>query len=136
MWTKLLRAHAVVAQQLGSRLLAAYGLTINDYETLAALSRAPRRRMRRTDLARHLLLTPSGVTRLLARLTGAGLVARTSSNVDLRVAYAQLTEAGAAKLEAASGGHADAIQDLLQNHLSASELTELGDLLDKLADAS
>jgi DNA-binding MarR family transcriptional regulator len=92
--------------------------------------------MRRTDLARHLLLTPSGVTRLLARLTGAGLVERTSSDVDLRVAYAQLTEAGAAKLEAASGGHADAIQDLLQNHLSASELAELGDLLDTLADAS
>jgi DNA-binding MarR family transcriptional regulator len=135
-WTRLLHTHAAVTQQLGTQLLTAQGLSINDYETLAALSRAPGQRMRRIDLARRLLLTPSGVTRLLDGLTNSGFVERTSSDADLRVAYAQLTGAGAAKLEAASGEHVDAIHKLLENHLSAAELTQLADLLGKLASAA
>jgi DNA-binding MarR family transcriptional regulator len=131
-WTRLLQAHAALTQQLGSQLLAAQGLSLNDYETLAALSRVPGRRLKRIDLARRLLLTPSGVTRLLEGLKDAGFVERTGSDADLRVAYAQLTEAGAAKLESASGEHVDAIHELLGNRLSAAELTELGDLLGKL----
>jgi DNA-binding MarR family transcriptional regulator len=135
-WTRLLHAHAVVTQLLGSRLLAVQGLSINDYETLAALARAPRQRMRRIDLARRLLLSPSGVTRLLNGLTDAGYVERKGSDADLRVAYAQLTRAGAAKLEAASGEHVDAIHKLLERQLSAAEIIQLGDLLGKLGGGS
>ena len=132
-WTRLLHAHASVTQQVGRQLLAAHGLSIKDYATLAALSRAPGQRMKRIDLARWLLLTPSGVTRLLDKLARAGLVERTGNAADLRVAYAQLTVVGADKLEAASGDHADAIHELLERHLSAAELSQLGDLLGKLA---
>jgi DNA-binding MarR family transcriptional regulator len=132
-WTLLLRAHAAATHQISGRLQAEHGLSINDYETLSALAHAPGRRMRRVDLARWLLLTPSGVTRLLDRLEDVGFVERTGSDVDLRVAYARITVAGAAKLEAAARNHVDAICALLETQLSAPEIAQLGDLLAKLS---
>jgi DNA-binding MarR family transcriptional regulator len=92
--------------------------------------------MRRVDLARWLLLTPSGVTRLLDGLTKAGFVERTGSEADHRVVYAQLTVGGAAKLAAATGEHVEAIHKLLENQLSPAELTQLGCLLGKLSRAA
>jgi DNA-binding MarR family transcriptional regulator len=132
-WTKLLRAHAVTTHLLSGRLEAAHRLSINDYETLSVLSHAPGLRMKRVDLARTLLLTPSGVTRLLDGLQDAGLVERTRSDADLRVAYAQLTDAGAATFEAASCTYVGVIRTLLETRLSEPELAQLGDLLGKLA---
>jgi DNA-binding MarR family transcriptional regulator len=134
-WTGLLRAHAAATHLVSGRLQAEHGLSINDYETLSALSHAPRRRLRGVDLARRLLLTPSGVTRLLDRLEGAGLVERKVSDADQRVAYAQLTANGAAKLEAAGGNHIATIRTLLETHLSATEIAQLGNLLGKLSTA-
>src|SRR5438477_7277096 len=100
-WTRLLRAHAATTHLLRGQLRVAHGLSLNEYETLAALSQAPGQRVKRADLARRLLLTPSGVTRLLDGLRDAGLVERLGSDADLRVAYARLTDAGAVRLEAA-----------------------------------
>ncbi|CAA9529955.1 MAG: hypothetical protein AVDCRST_MAG79-817, partial [uncultured Thermoleophilia bacterium] len=60
-WTRLLRAHASTTRLLSASLQTAHGLTINDYEALHVLSEAPERRLRRLDLSRRLLLTPSGV---------------------------------------------------------------------------
>ena len=131
-WTRLLRAHVATAHVLGGQLQGRHGLSINDYETLSVLSRAPGRRMKRVDLARRLLLTPSGVTRLLDGLQDAGHVERTGSDTDLRVAYARLTDTGAAKLAAAAGTYVDAIRGMLDDHFSARELAQLGDLLAKL----
>ncbi|MCW2976497.1 MAG: transcriptional regulator, MarR family [Actinomycetia bacterium] len=132
-WTLLLRAHAAATQQISGLLQAEHRLSINDYETLSALAHAPGRRLRRVDLARRLLLTPSGVTRLLDRLEDSGLVERAGSDVDLRVAYAQLTVTGAAKLEAAARNHVAAICALLEACLSAPEIAQLGDLLGRLS---
>jgi DNA-binding MarR family transcriptional regulator len=134
-WTRLLRAHAAATHQMSGRLQAAHGLSINEYEALSALSCAPGRRMRRVDLAGRLLLTPSGVTRLLNRLEDAGFVERSGSDVDLRVAYAQLTVDGAAKLQAAARDHVGAISTLLEAQLSPPEIAQLGDLLGKLSTA-
>ena len=61
----LLRAHTATTRQLNAQLLAEHGLTISDYEVLLRLSRSPDRRMLRVDLAGEVLLTASGVTRLL-----------------------------------------------------------------------
>lgn len=114
------------------QLQAEHGLSINDYEALYVLSRAEGRRLKRVDLARRLVLTPSGVTRLLEGLENAGLVERASCETDLRVTYAQLTAAGSEKLEAASCGHQDSIRALLEGHLSEAEIGELADVLAKL----
>ena len=128
-WTRLLRAHATTTRLLSAQLHAEHGLTINDYEALYILERAEGRRMKRVDLAQRLLLTPSGVTRLLEGLEAAGLVERVSCPTDLRVAYAQLTEAGRKKLEAASCSHVGSIRALFEEHLSPEEIDELADTL-------
>ncbi|MDX6470259.1 MAG: hypothetical protein QOF75_2062 [Gaiellaceae bacterium] len=131
-WALLLRVHAAATRCMSDRLRAEHGLSINDFETLAALADAPGRRLRRVDLAQKLLLTASGVTRLLDGLRDAGLVERTGTDADQRVAYAQLTSAGAAVLDAASPDYAAGIH-ALESQLSEAELAQLGDLLGKLA---
>src|SRR2546421_4959153 len=97
-WVSLLRAHAVTTRALSAELVAEHGLTINDFEALLRLARADDRRLRRVDLAAELLLTASGVTRLLDGLERAGFVERATCASDRRVVYAVLTEAGRAKL--------------------------------------
>jgi DNA-binding MarR family transcriptional regulator len=132
-WTRLLRAYAATTRQLGIALQNEHGLTLNDYEALYVLSRAEGRRMKRVDLARRLLLTPSGVTRLLEGLERAGLVERAACDTDLRVTYAQLTDAGEEKVRDASCGHEGSIRTLLAEHYSDEELQVLSSLLGKLA---
>jgi DNA-binding MarR family transcriptional regulator len=117
---------------LNSELLADHGLTINDFEALYVLSRADGGRLKRVELARRLVLTPSGVTRLLEGLERARLVERVACPTDLRVAYAQITDAGRERLETASCSHVSSIRTLLEKHLSEEEIESLGELLGKL----
>jgi DNA-binding MarR family transcriptional regulator len=131
-FARLLRAHATTTRLLSAELQAEHGLTINAYEALLVLARTEGRRMRRVDLARRLVLTPSGVTRLLEGLEAAGLVERATCDSDLRVTYAQLTDAGAAKLEAASCAHVGSVRALFEDDLSPEEIEALGALLGKL----
>jgi DNA-binding MarR family transcriptional regulator len=130
-WVGLLRAHAAVTRELSSGLLADHGLTINDYEALLHLAHAPGG-MRRVDLAERLLLTASGVTRLLEGLETAGLVAKRACEVDARVTYAVLTDAGARRFEEARASHARAIRELFESRLDEQELRALAALLDRL----
>jgi DNA-binding MarR family transcriptional regulator len=132
-WTRLLRAYSATARCLSPALLEEHGLTLNDYEALRLLAGADGRRMRRVDLAAALSLSASGVTRLLEGLEEDGLVERATCPHDRRVAYGQLTDEGAARLRAASCGHAASIRDLLEESLSEPELEELAELLGKVA---
>ena len=131
-WTRLLRAYSATTRLLSSQLQAEHGLTLNDYEALLVLSQAEERRLKRVDLARRLLLTPSGVTRLLEGLEREGLVERAACAEDLRIAYAQLTDAGAERLEAASCSHVGSVRGLLEEHLEHAEIDRLAELLGKL----
>ena len=128
-WTRLLRAHASATRLLNGELQAEHGLSVNAYEALYLLSQAEGRRLKRVDLARRLALTPSGVTRLLEGLERAGLVERTACPTDLRVAYAELKDAGAARLEAASCGHVGSIRTLFEDRFTAEEIDALSELL-------
>jgi DNA-binding MarR family transcriptional regulator len=109
-----------------------HGLTINDYEALLRLSRAEDGRMKRVDLARSLVLTPSGVTRLLEGLEDAGLVKRAACATDRRVTYAELTNAGRKRLEAASRSHVASVRTLLEEHLADDEIDTVAEILGKL----
>jgi DNA-binding MarR family transcriptional regulator len=131
-WTRLLRAHATTTRELSADLQSAHGLTLNDFECLLLLSGAEDGRLKRVELAQRLLLTPSGVTRLLEGLERAGLVRRTTCPTDLRVAYAELTDKGRARFEAASCAHVASIRSLMEEHFSEEELATLGDLLERL----
>jgi DNA-binding MarR family transcriptional regulator len=131
-WTRLLRAHAATTRLLSVELQDEHGLTINDYEALLRLSRAEDGRMKRVDLARSLVLTPSGVTRLLEGLEDAGLVKRAACATDRRVTYAELTNAGRKRLEAASRSHVTSVRTLLEEHLADDEIDTVAEILGKL----
>lgn len=131
----LLRAHAAATRTLNAKLQAEHGLSLSGYEALYLLSQAEGGRLRRVDLARSLALTPSGVTRLLEGLEAAVLVERTFCSSDLRVAYAQLTDAGAEKLQAASCGHEGSVRELFEQDFTCDELNELAELLGRLSRA-
>jgi DNA-binding MarR family transcriptional regulator len=104
-WRGLLRAHASLVKALDSELEHAHGLPLTSYEVLLYLSQADGARMRMCDLAESVLLSRSGLTRLIDRLEREGFVARHSCEQDARGAYAALTETGAAKLAAARKTH-------------------------------
>ena len=131
-WTRLLRAYALTTRLLSAELQEAHGLSINDFEALLVLSHADGGRLKRVELARNLLLTPSGITRLLRGLEDAGLVERAACASDLRVTYAQLTDAGREKLEAASSAHIASIRALFEQHFTAEELDTVAGILGKL----
>jgi DNA-binding MarR family transcriptional regulator len=133
-FVRLVRASFGVTRQLSSQLSADHGLSINDYEALLLLARAPESRMRRVDLANSLLLTASGVTRLLDGLERDGLVAREESASDRRVSYAALTKKGRMKQREASKSHTRQIRELMGGLYSDDELIQLASLLDRLPD--
>jgi len=131
-WTRLLRAYVSTTRSLSAELLEGHGLTLNDYEALLVLSRAEEGRLKRVELARSLMLTPSGITRLLEGLEDAGLVERASCSSDLRITYAQLTDAGREKLEAAASAHTASICALLEEHFETGDLDAIAEILGKL----
>ena len=131
-WVSFLRAHSAITRQLNADLLNAHGLTLNDYEVLLLLSRAEGHRMRRVDLAQSVVLTASGITRLLDGLERAGYVEKDSCASDARVSYAKLTEAGDAKLRAAAETHIGGVEDLFTGRFSDDELETLTSLLGRL----
>ena len=130
----LVRAHATATRSLNAQLAADHGLTISDYEVLLRLARAPERRLRRVDLAEQVLLTASGITRLLDGLERQGWVERGACEGDRRVVYAVLTDAGLAKLREARSTHIPQIEAHFGRGLTPEEQTLLVELLGKLAD--
>ena len=126
------RAHACVVRGLDRELVAGHGLTINDYEVLLRLSRAPNGVMRRVDLAQQVLLTPSGITRLLDGLQRSGFVEKAACDSDARVVYAKLTEAGEEKLRQATEDHVESIRTLFGARFTEDELQTLCDFLERL----
>jgi DNA-binding MarR family transcriptional regulator len=135
-FVRLVRGHSAVTRALNAQLVADHGLTINDYEALLHLARAEDRRMRRVDLAERLILTASGVTRLLDGLEEAGYVDRAACASDRRVTYAVLTQAGVAKLREASKTHVADIREIFETRFNAEELDQLVALLERLPHAA
>ena len=131
-WIRFLRAHAAVTRELSGRLEAQHGLTLSDYDVLVQLYFAPDRRLRRVDLARTVILTASGITRLLDGLERAGWVTKARCDSDARVTYAVLTDAGLAKFEEAARMHRADIEELFGSRFSPEEQRALAELLGRL----
>jgi len=130
---RLIGAHFALTKELSAQLVADHGLTLNEYEVLMLLARAPDGVMRRIDLAHEVRLSPSGVTRMLDRLEAGGLVGKRACVKDARVTYAELTDAGLAKLEECAPGQVAAAERLLADRFDDDELTSLVELLGRLS---
>jgi len=133
-WANFLRAHSAVTRGLNADLAQAHGLTINDYEVLLHLAQAEERALRRVDLAERLVLTASGITRLLEGLERAGYVAKRPCSSDARVTYAVLTDEGLEKLREASVTHFAGVRDEFEDRFTEEELETLASLLARLTD--
>jgi DNA-binding MarR family transcriptional regulator len=131
-WVRFLRVHAALMRELSARLEAEHCLTMSDFDVLIQLYHAPDHAMRRVDLSRQVLLTASGVTRLLDGLEQGGLVAKKPCESDARVTYAVLTDEGLRKVEAARCTHHADIDELFGAALSPDEREQLGELLSRL----
>ena len=131
-WVSFLRAHAAITRELSAQLQREHDLTLNDYEVLLHLSHSEDGRMRRVDLAQQVVLTASGITRLLEGLERSGLVCKETCASDARVSYAKLTDDGRAKLRAAAETHLRGIDELFLSRYSGSELATLAELLGRL----
>lgn len=131
-WVHLLRAHAGLTRRMDAALQAKHGLTLRDYDVLVQLAAADGRRLRRVDIAERVMLTQSGLTRLLEGLERAGLVAREVCASDRRVAYARLTDAGSVKFHEAAETHLEDIRSLFVERFSDGELVTLAELLARL----
>jgi DNA-binding MarR family transcriptional regulator len=131
-WVAFLRSHAAIIRELSAQLQREHDLTLNDYEVLLHLSHAEGSRMRRVDLAQQVLLTASGITRLLEGLERSGYVCKDTCASDARVSYAKLTDAGREKLREASTTHLRGVDELFLSRYSGSELATLAELLGRL----
>ena len=116
-WRGFLRVHASLVRDLDRELEEAHGLPLSHYEVLLHLANAPDERLRMSDLASSVLLSQSGVTRLVDRLERAGHVVRNPCPEDRRVLYAQLTEARPT--------HLAGVRARFLTHFDDSELDDL-----------
>jgi len=133
-WRSFLRVHAVVTRELEADLLAEHELPLSEYDVLVQLVEAPDRRLRMTELADAVLLSRSGLTRLVDRLERQGLVQREACLTDGRGLFAVLTEAGYERLRAASGTHLRGVQRNFVARLGTRDLRTLQRMLDKVLD--
>ena len=120
---------------MDATLRESHGISLREYEVLLALADAPEQRLRRVDLATKVLLTQSGVTRLLEPLERRGLVGRAASPDDRRVTFAALTKDGKRLLKAAAADHRADIRELFADYYSDRELATLDRLLERLPGA-
>jgi DNA-binding MarR family transcriptional regulator len=131
-WVAFLRGHAALTRALNAELVATHGLTLNDYEVLLRLSHAPDRRLKRVELAQSVLLTPSGITRLLDGLEAQGCVEKASCPGDARITYAVLTDSGLEKLQEAASSHLADVDRAFAARFDVDELETLATLLARL----
>jgi DNA-binding MarR family transcriptional regulator len=85
------------------------------------------------EIADRVLLSRSGLTRLVDRLVGLGYVTRCAAENDGRGAYAELTDAGLEKFQAAQRTHREGVREFYLDHLSTTDTIVLGDILTRLA---
>jgi DNA-binding MarR family transcriptional regulator len=131
-WRCIVDVETEIRNSLDAALVEMHDVSLGEYGVLVRLSEAPERRLRMTDLAELMRLSPSGLTRRLDRLVSRGVVERVSSDDDRRVTMAVLTTSGLALLEKSSPDHLDGVRRHLIDHLSEDEIVQLGQILSRL----
>jgi DNA-binding MarR family transcriptional regulator len=135
-WRTLLIAHAQITRRLEAELAAEHDLPLASYDVLLQLAEADGRALRMIELADRVLLSRSGLSRLVDRLVREGLVERAPCLEDARGTLAVLTPAGLNRLRDASVTHLRGVHDHMTSRLEDAELAELARLLTKLTPPS
>lgn len=131
-WRGMLEAHGTLVAQLDRELEREHGLALSAYEVLMYLGDAEGEKLRMGELADRLLLSRSGITRLVDRLVRQGLIERRRCQDDGRGYYAELTPAGRAKLDAARPDHLAGVRRHFLARLAPDEVDALGAIWERL----
>ena len=131
-WRALARAQVCLVKRIDTEMEAAHGLPLSSFEVLGRLADAEGGKLRMHDIADSVMLSRSGLTRLVDRLERDGLVCRCSCENDARGAYAVITDPGRERLAEARVAHRAAVRELFVTHYSEEELETLAPLLERL----
>ena len=132
-WRGLLRVHSRMTKALDAELIAEHGISLSSYEVLLFLAGAPDGQLRMSELADGVLLSRSGLTRLVDRMERDGLLRRERCEDDARGFNALITAEGRDLFQSARRTHLDGVRELFLSRLSADELRTLARLWEKVA---
>jgi len=135
-WRGMLRVHASLTKALDAELVRAHGLPLSSYEVLLFLADAPGGRLRMAELADGVLLSRSGLTRLVDRMEREGLLRRERCADDARGYNAAITAKGRKLFQQARRTHLDGVRERFLRHLSADELGRLAELWERIEPAA
>ena len=135
-WRSFLEAHARVTELLEAELQAEKALSLAWYDVLVQLEEADGHRLRMTELARKVLLSKSGLTRLVDRMCAVGLVMRTQDREDRRGRWVCLTSSGEARLRDAAATHIRGVREHFADQLSEDAATMVESAMRAIADAA
>jgi DNA-binding MarR family transcriptional regulator len=135
-WRTFLIAHARVTRLLDEELQAEHRLSLAEYDALLQLAEADGRRLRMNQLADKVLLSRSGVTRLIDRLESDGLVERIACESDARGADAVITDKGLRRMRSAARTHLRGIETYFLSQVGRDELSAIERSLGRVAAAT
>jgi len=131
-WHGMLTVYSRIMRDSDRGLLESHGISTREFDVLITLFNAPDRRLRMTELAQQVMLSPSGLTRLVERLERARLVERRNDPSDARSFSAVLTDQGLQRLGEARATHNAVIRAHLTDRLTEQELRQLGGIWRKV----
>jgi DNA-binding MarR family transcriptional regulator len=130
-WESLFRAQVTIMRALAAEFPSDV-ISLNEYDVLFNITRAPQRRLRLKELNRAVLITQPSVSRLVDRLAARGLVTKTHDPDDGRGTIVAITDEGFALFRRVAFTHMDAINRHVGQALDENELRELIELCDRL----
>src|SRR3954468_6524580 len=133
-WRGFLRAHTALVRDLDEELTERHGLPLSSYDVLVQLDEAPDGMLRMSHLADAVLLSRSGLSRLVTRLADQGLLERVECENDARGAFAAITDAGREKLAEARATHRAGVRERFLGKLGERELRQLARVWSRLLD--
>jgi DNA-binding MarR family transcriptional regulator len=131
-WRNLHVADAIVCDQVNARLNSEIGCSLTEHDLMAWLFAAPGQRLRMSDLAARLRVTPGGLTRIADRLVARGWIERDQSPDNRREVRLTLTSTGTEAHETARTAYSEVLRDTLTKHLDETDLDTLGAITAKL----
>jgi DNA-binding MarR family transcriptional regulator len=133
-WHAFLEAHRRVTQRLEDELQDAHGIPLPWFDVLASLGSIEDHRSRMQELAQSVMISKSGLTRLVDRMERAGLLEREACEEDRRGTYATLTDQGRALLEGATPTYIRGVAEHFGELLADDEIATVAEVMGRIAE--
>ena len=130
-----MQTHSTVVKYLERRMEEQHGLPLSWWDVLLQLADGPDGKLRMGELAESVLLTRSGITRLVDRMIGEGLVGREPCPGDRRGYYAVITQKGLDTIERVGPDHSKDAWEVFLGHINEEEAALMGQVFDRVLNA-